>query len=224
MASGDYCTIADVLLSVSPDSQARLSTEAGRPVVLGVATSTPQTTWPTPFIGATKLDGYFNGTLQAGTTISVGTGPGGTDQIIFATAPSAGVGVTASADALAINSAVVALAITAASGEIDQYIGGRYQTPVTDPLTLRQLWGVTIKGVRWLLRQRRSMEEWSPIAEDRKAVVRWLELVAKGQIPLAASATEAAPAVPATPAFSGSERSVFDPPFTGGETSPLLWP
>ena len=187
--AGDYCTLADILLSVSPDSQARLSTDPGRPTLLGVATSTLQDTWDTPFIGASKLEGYFNGTLQAGTTISVGTGPNGTDQIVFDTAPSDGVGVTASADALAINAAVVALAITAASREIDRYISGRYKTPVTDPVTLTQLWDITIAGVRWKLRQRRSMEEWSPIAEDRKAVVRWLEMVAKGLTILGGFAT-----------------------------------
>jgi phage gp36-like protein len=212
MAAGDYCTIADVLLSVAPEGQARLSTEPGRPWLLGTATSTPQTTWPTPFIGSSSLAGYFNGVLQAGTSVSVGTGLDGTDQIVFGTAPSSGVGVTVIADGAAINSAIVAGAITMASREIDQYIGGRYKTPVTDPIQITQLWQVAIMGVRWKLRQRRNMEEWSPIAEDRKATIAWLMAVAQGKIPLAASAKENVVTLPATPAYVGSEASVFDPP------------
>jgi phage gp36-like protein len=214
--AGDYCTINDILVLLAQDAQARLTTEPGRPWLLGVATPTPQTEWETPFIGSSSLAGYFNGVLQTGTVLLVGAGTDGTDKIGFSAAPASGVGVTVVADAAAINSAIVALAITKASREIDQYIAGRYATPVTDPVTLTQLWGVAIEGVRWGLRKRRNIEEWSPIVEDRKQMLAWLMAVAQGKIPLAASAKEQVVTVPEAPAFSGSgERSVFDAPFVG---------
>lgn len=224
MGAALYCSIDDVLLLVAAEGQARLTTEPGRPVLLGVADSTSTETWDTPFVGSSALTGYFNGVAQTGSTISVGTGPNGTDQIVFASAPSSGIGVTVSADAGAINSAVVLKAIDSASREIDRYIGGRYTTPVTDPVTLTQLNEVAIKGVRWLLRQRRSMEEWSPIAEDRKAIVRWLELVAKGQVPLAASAVENTVTLSSDDPLAGSEDSVFDPPLSGPTLGLLYGP
>lgn len=215
MADGDYCTIDDVLVLLAQDAQARLTTEPGRPWLLGVALPADSGIWATPFIGSSSLAGYFNGVLQTGTSLSVGSGPNGTDQIVFSVPPAAGVGVTVVADNAAINSAIVGAAITKASREIDQYIAGRYTTPVTDVVTLSQLKGVAIEGVRWVLRARRNMEEWSPIVEDRKQTRAWLMAVAQGKIPLAASAAEATPTVPAAPAFSGSESSVFDPPFAG---------
>lgn len=219
MAAGDYCTIDDVLLFVSPNSQARLTTEPGRPWRIGVGPSHPVTTWDTPYIGATTLTGYFNGALQANTTLLVGTGAGGTDQITFACPPLPGVVVTVVADSEAINSVIVDRAITAASREIDRYISGRYKTPVTNATLLAQLRDVATEGVKWILRRRRDLEEWNPIVEQRKAILRWLEMVAKGQIPLVATAEEATVTLPETPAYSQSEESVFDPPLSGTNAS-----
>ena len=219
MATGDYCTIPDVLLLLGPDSQARLTTEPGRPWLLGVAGAADTGVWDTPFIGTSSLAGYFNGALQAGTTVNVGSAPNGADQIVFSVPPASGVGVTVVADAAAINSAILAGAITKASREIDSYIGGRYATPVTDKITLSQLWHVAIDGVRWILRKRRNQEEPSPLADDRKATLAWLMGVAQGKVPLAATAVEAAPAASSSPAYVGSEGSVFDPPLSGANAS-----
>lgn len=205
-----FCTLADVLALVSMDAQARLATDPDTFVAVGAGDGI-KTTFDTPFLNASALSATVNG-VAAATTTSVGTGPDGTDRIVFGTAPTTGLVVKVKADNRAINTDVVKLCIVLATNKIKGHLA-RYVSENPSAAVLAVLQPKAVFFTRWYLRMRRSMEEWDPIREEYRAENAWLVAVAKGQIALPADALIAT-AAPPKPAPTVDMPDAFGPPYT----------
>lgn len=155
---------SDLLRALSLDSQARLTTDPNRPVRLGAGDGV-KTTWDTPFSEATALKGYVDGTLVPGTTLKVATGTDGVDQIQFPSAPALGKVVAVSADGLAVNTVVLDEAISQAEQIVQSAVqSAGYTWPVTGD-ALKVVEPLIVGLVKWLLRDRRDLEERSDMPE-----------------------------------------------------------
>jgi hypothetical protein len=214
-----YCTLADVLALVSLDQQARLATDQGV-VPIGVGDGLVQT-FETPFTGATSVKTYVAG-VETPNTLSPGTGPDGVDQVVFAEPPDAKALVSGQANLGAVNVAVIKQCISMASNEIKRYLA-RYGTESLPPDVLEILESPAIFYTRWFLRERRGMNEYAPIIEQKKSVDAWLMGVATGRISLAADAP-IAQAEPPSPSPVIAEPSVFEPPYSSTSVNrSYLW-
>lgn len=213
-----YCTLADVLALVSLDAQARLATDPDTYIAVGAGDGLALT-FDTPFINSSALSATVNG-VAAGTTMSVGTGPDGTDQVVFAVAPALGAVVKVKADARAINSAIVQQCIVLATNKIKGHLA-RYVPENPSAAVLAVLQPKAVFFTRWYLRMRRSMEEWDPIRDEYKSETAWLVAVAKGDISLPADSTLATSATPTPPPdIKVDTPDVFGPP---GSSSTDIW-
>lgn len=112
-----------------------------------------------------------------------------------------------------VDASVLATTITAASGIIDRYFGGRYAIPVSDAGTLALLVPVCVSLVKFRLYDRRDLSARdNPCQTEYDEVIRWLERVADGTYSLPPTATEA------TSPDSGSADAAYgsdDPAFAG---------
>jgi phage gp36-like protein len=183
-----YATRADLLAALSHDSQAKLSTDPSRRWTVGSGDGA-ETTFTTPFLEATALKVYIDGTLltDGAPALSRGTGAEGRDQIVFAEAPADGDVIAVSADAAAINVDVLDSVLASVSSQIDGYLHA--VLPVTDPALLESLRGKAVLLARVRLRGRRNLDVVDPVELEWKAAIRWLEMVAEGKIPLSSGAT-----------------------------------
>lgn len=212
MAGTQYCTVPDVLALVALDAQARLATDPGIPVPLGVKGDGVTTKFDTPFAYSTTLTTVVGGTPTAN-TISPGTAADGIcDQVVFAVAPALGALITCAADLKAVNIGVVRQCIDLATKKIKGSMS-RYDTENPGALVLAVVNPIAVFYTRWFLRSRRSMNEYDPIIEEYRSNERWLLNLATGKIPLPYTApiVTAAPPVP-TPI--NAEPSVFDAPYS----------
>jgi len=213
-----YCTLADVLALVSLDQQARLATDQGA-VPLATKGDGSALTFDTPFTGATSIVTQVAGVDKAN-TLSPGTGTDGVDRVVFAApAPALNDLITAKANIGAVNINVVNQCIVMATNEVKRYLA-RYGTENLPTDVLATLNSPAIFYARWFLRERRGMNEYAPIIEQKKSVDAWLMGVATGKIALPASAPIAQAAEPLTPPAVRSEPSVFEPPGAGNS---FLW-
>jgi phage gp36-like protein len=207
-----YCSLADVLALVSLDAQARMATDAERPVSLGVSPFGGQQLWETPFYDATEILAYVNRVQDMGATLVYGGGPNGTDRINLSAPAPAGAVVTAAGDLKSVNTAVVQQCIVLAAGKIKGSLA-RYGTENLPADVVAVLQPLNVFYTRWFLRMRRSMNEWDPIIEEFKSNERTLLNFATGKMALPASAPIAT-AAPPSPVPIHSEPNVFGPPYT----------
>lgn len=219
-----YCTLADVLALVSLDQQARLATDQGA-VPLAAKGDGTTLTFDTPFTGATSIKVFIATPVDPGliidATMSPGTGLEGVDQVVFTTAPADGASITAQANIGAVNINVVNQCRVLATNEVKRYLP-RYGTEDLPADVLAILTNPTVFYVRWFLRERRGMNEYSPLIEQKKSVDAWLMGVATGKIALPASAPIAQPPPPTTSPVI-AEPSVFEPPYGGTNGGGYLW-
>lgn len=216
-----YCTLADVLALVSLDQQARLATDQGA-VPLALKGDDWTKTFDTPFTGSTVIKTQVAG-VDTANTLRPGTGTNGVDQVVFAAAPALDALITAAANLGAVNVNVVNQCVVLASNEVKRYLA-RYGTENLPVDVIAALNSPTIFYARWFLRERRGMNEYAPIIEQKKSVDAWLMGVATGKIALPASAPIAQAAEPLHPPAVRSEPSVFEPPYSsvpGGGS--FLW-
>lgn len=207
-----YCTLADVLALVSLDQQARLATDQGA-VPLAQKGDAWTKVFDTPFTGSTLIKTLVAG-IDTPNTLSPGTGANGVDQVAFATAPALDTLITGQANLGAVNIQVVQLCINLATNEVKRYLA-RYGTENLPADCLAMLNSPTVFYARWFLRERRAMNEYAPIIEQKKSVDAWLMGIATGKIALPASAPIAQAAVPDQPPAVRAEPSVFEPPYGG---------
>lgn len=200
---GDVVGIADLTRAASWDTLARLSSDPSQPHSLGTGNGVT-TGWDTPFTRASSLKGYVDGAVVTGTTLSRGTGAAGVDQITFSTAPATGKPVAVTADALAVNTAVVNEAIT----DAEKQAGGAYSR-------VGRAWpptGTALEAERpfiedltvALLRERRTLE---PTKRDERAF-KHFDDIAMGRLLLPADAP--AVAAYARPTRISSMPRIFD--------------
>lgn len=208
-----YCSLADVLALVSLDAQARLATDLGIFVPLGKGDGLTQT-FDTPFTGASAIATQVAG-ADTPSTLSPGTGADGVDRVTFASPPGVGVLVSGKANIGAVNVAVVNQCRVLATNEVKRYLA-RYGTENLPADCLAMLNSPTVFYVRWFLRERKNMNDYPPILEQKKSVDAWLMGVATGKIALPASAPIAQAAEPLNPPAVIAEKSVFEAPYGVG--------
>ncbi len=93
----------------------------------------------------------------------------------------------------AVDTAVLAKSITAASGLIDRYLCGRYAIPVTDAASLSVLLPTCVSLVKFRLYDRRNVKtEGNPAQAEYDEAISWLKGIADGDLdlPPTASAVE----------------------------------
>lgn len=200
---GDVVVIADLTRAASWDTLARLSSDPSQPHSLGTGNGVT-TSWDTPFTRASSLKGYVDGAVVTGATLSRGTGAASVDQITFPAAPATGKPVAVTADALAVNTAVVDDAIA----DAEQQAGGAYSRvgrawpPTGTALEAEQPFIEDLALA--LLRERRSLD---PTERDKRAFQHFDD-IAMGRLPLPADAP--AVAAYARPALISSMTRIFD--------------
>lgn len=171
-----YASIEDFLEVLSPDSQAKLTNDPATFWTIGTGDGVV-TTFDTPWVRTSSITGL----LIAGTpaaphfTLSRGTGTDGVDRVVFTSAPT-GL-IEGKADGGAAVRQVLVECLEKASDDVDGYLPGI--TPATDPVVIRKLAPKVLFLARWRLRRRRNLEAKDAERDERKDVIRWLELVAK---------------------------------------------
>ena len=195
----------------------------GGAVSIGPGDGSKQT-FDTPFTGSTSIKTWVIG-VETPNTILFGLGPGGVDQVVFAIAPADKAQVTAQANIGAVNVNVVQQCIVLATNEVKRYLA-RYEMDNLPADCLAMVNSPTVFYTRWFLRERKNMNDYPPILEQKKSVDAWLMGVATGKIALPASAPVATAVLPPDPPAVRAEPSVFEPPyssFPGGTGNGFWW-
>lgn len=200
---------SELVRTLSLDSQARMTTDPNRPVRLGTGDGL-KTTWDTPFIEASTLKGYVDGVVVTGTTLKMGTGTDGVDQIQFPSAPATGKTVAVSADGLAVNLTNLTEAQDDAENRMEgSVLSAGYQWPVTGA-ALRTITPEIVREVKEILRLRRDLEV-SRNASGRTPQEQWRYNLAKGDIKLPPDTPVASvTSTDSSNLLYGSEESVFN--------------
>jgi phage gp36-like protein len=215
---GTYCTRSDVLAILSQDSEARLTTDAKRAVILPVQGDGLSTVFSTPFVGATTITATVAG-VPTGLTLLPNAGPDGVDQIAFAVPPDVGAVIAVKGDTNAIDTSIVDRAIADACDEIDSYIPMNL-TPIQVANVVRLIRPKAVFLVKWRLRRRRDQQEWDPIMKEYAQTYAWLMAFMQGKISLPIDAPLAQPNAPGV-SYGGEtgstgEPALFDPPYSSG--------
>ena len=216
-----YCTRSDVLAILSQDSEARLTTDPTRAVILPLKGDGLATIFDSPFYGATTITATVAGVATA-ITLLPNAGAQGVDQIQFATAPVSGAVIAVKGDQKAIDTSIVDRAIADASDEIDSYARPAMSLaglgwPIADAGVLAMIRPKVVFLVKWRLRRRRDQQEWDPMmAEYRQAYV-WLAALMKGDIGFPVGQIESPSTTdnPTGASFGEENETLFSPPYSG---------
>lgn len=192
---------------MSMDSQARTTTDPARPVRVGVGDGYT-TVFDTPFLEATTLKGFVDGTEVTGTALLRASGADDTDQIRFTAAPAAGTIVSVSANGTAINLVVLDQAIEQAEMNMKGAVqSAGYAWPVTgDALDI--VTSQIVSEVTELLRLRRGLDV-PRNAAGRTPQEQWRYDLATGKFRLPSNTPADSVSTPQSGLAHGSYRPVF---------------
>lgn len=186
-----YAARSDLRAACRKDSLAKLTVDPTVTEVIGTGDGT-ETTFGTPFESVTTAKVFVNGSaVLTGWSLSRATGTDNRDEIVFTVPPASGAVISASADAAAIHADDCDSVLASVSADIEGYLHA--YLPITDAALLASLKQKTVLFSRVRFRGRRNLDVVDPVEMEYRAAIRWLEGVAKGDIPISQGSADAEP-------------------------------